>query len=212
MNVVRGYPVEWTERFLMEIGATHLQSCSEEHPVSLLESPLMASSPFDLRAVVHPTVASVRLTKATVFLVEYAYKTFPVYKCEFARGEAPDEIRFRLVKFLQYNRHDREPAPAIWARFHRYRSGVRTTGRRLGMMSFEELSRVFDHVDEEDGFIEFENFERYFFRVEHEDGEWRVHQDDDQWVARPDKIRSWFRKVCVEGREAADMARDEYAA
>lgn len=199
--------------FLRELTQAQLAATSEDQPVGISRSPVLAKTPFQLRAVVHPALSGAGLSKTTEFMKAVTYTTFPAYRCEFADDDSRDEAAFRLAKVIPWSQWSRQPAPALSTRFLRGKTAIKSTGgKRMGVIKLEELERIITYIGTDDGFVDIENYERVLAHVEHTSGRYEVHQGDDRWILRDEATATWLRVFATEGVAAANKSRADYVA
>jgi hypothetical protein len=213
INVRRAHDLKLIRTFLEELSSDQIRSVTDERPLGFFESRALAATPFHLRAVAHPSISQGTLSKATGFMADLTYTTFPVYRCEFTNDDTPDEAVFRMAKVVPWSNWDRPPSPAISARFHRTRTGIKSTGgKRMGIFSLPEIERIISFLAADDGFIEVENYERNLVRIEHAEDRYVVVQGDDHWTPRHDMVIPWLRVYGIEGLNTANSVRGNYVA
>jgi hypothetical protein len=213
INVQAAHDKNLLRQFMGELTAEQVTAPTPERPVLLAPSRALESTPFQQRVVVHPSVSQGAVSHTTMFMSQVTRITFPAYRCEFTNDDTRDEAAFRMAKVFSWSKWERPPGPALSARFHRLRSGVKSTGgKRMGIFPPKEVENTITHLAEDDGFIDIENYQRKLVRIEHADGRYEVIQDDQRWVAKAEGILPWFRVFAIDGADAASKARDKYVA
>ena len=163
---------------------------------------------FDMLAIVNPTMSRGALSKTTDFMAPVTFTAFPAYRCEFTANDTQDELAFRLAKVVRWSDWSRQPAPAISARFHRLKSGAKSTGgKRMGVFPWIEIERTLGFLAKEDGFLEMVNFERRQARLEHAGGRFTVESGGEPWHADPEAAIRWVKAYVTKGVDAANQSR-----
>ena len=93
--------------FLSELEVVDLDAATQGRPLALRSSPVAQQAGFDVRVVVHPSVAEATASPKTVaFMGPLTYLTFPAYQHEFAAASSAEEARLLLAQ-ISYTRWDR---------------------------------------------------------------------------------------------------------
>jgi hypothetical protein len=213
VNVESAHDPRLVQSFLGELPLEQLHAVKRDHPLGLFVSRSLAATAFHLRAVVHPSISRGAPSKTTAFMADRTYTTFPVYRCEFTNDDTPEETAFRMAKVVRWSSWSRAPAAALSARFHRTRTGIKSTGgKRMGIYPLTDIERIISYLGADDGFIEIENYERRLVRLEHGNRRYEVTQGNEKWIPRADGVIPWLRVFAIEGLEAANKARQTYVA
>ena len=98
--------------FLSEVEEADLAAATESQPIALRASRAARKLRFDVRVVIHPSVAEAPTSlKTAAFLGPLTYLTFPAYDREFAPADSVDAARFQLeqVPYKAWDRSQRVP-------------------------------------------------------------------------------------------------------
>lgn len=192
------------ETMLREITPGDLPQGQGEPLATFAPSRTLVATPFTLRVIVSPSLLNGALSKTTDFMAPSTYTAFPAHRCEFPEGDTRDELAFRLAKVVRWSNWAREPAPAISARFHRLKSGVKSTGgKRMGVFPLATIEKTLEFLAKEDGFMELQNFERKQVRIEHADGRFVVNTGRGEPLQLPDGgIVAWVKAFVTRGLDA----------
>ena len=194
--------------FLSELDAADLAAATRERPVALCASRAAQSAGFDLRVVVHPSVARASTSHATApLMAPLTVLTFPAFECEFTRADTADEVSFRLARVVPHSKWDRPPAPVVNARYVRPRARVRSLGGKwLGPFKPEEMERTLRYVLDEGGSVDVENFKRELATIRVDSAGVEVlHGGQSQTIA-PSEVLDWYRSFVGKGLGRAHAA------
>ena len=196
------------EALLREISPADLPAAAEQL-IALAPSAALGATPFELRAIVAPSLSFGALSKTTDFMALVTFTAFPAYRCEFPADDNRDELAFRLAKVVRWANWAREPAPAISARFHRLKSGVKSTGgKRMGVFPWPDIEATLGFIAKEDGFMDLQNFERKQVRIEHAAGRFTIDSGAGApWPLPDDGIIPWVKILVTKGLDAANAGR-----
>lgn len=193
--------------FLNEFSSEDLLNTSESNPLYLSKSSSLEQTPFDRRAIVHPSVSTGSLGAATGFMASQTYTVYPVYKCEFNKEDTRDEILYRMSKVISWSDWNRSPSPALSVRFLRIETGVKSTGgKRMVIFSLTKVEKIISHVIKEEGFIDIENFERRLVHIEISNNSCEVILEGERWAQDVNTLISWLHIFAIEGVEKSKRA------
>jgi len=84
--------------FLSEIELGDIAAATEARPIAVCASRAAKNAGFDVRVILHPSLAMVPAAAAAVaFMRPRTYLTFPAFQDEFTAADAPEEARRRLA-------------------------------------------------------------------------------------------------------------------
>jgi len=213
VNVRAAHDQKLVLAFLTELAASDLSNVTKDHPCILTGSKVLASTPLSLRGLAHPSLLNGTISRIPREIGDATYTTFPAHPCEFAKDDSRDDFSFRLSRVVQWSNWDRQPAPALSARYLRQKTGIKSTGgKRMGIFPLIEIERIIGYIATDDGFIEVENFERRQIRIDHVEGKFQVTLESEKWMPSNDGLIPWFKIFATEGWDTALKARKEYGA
>jgi hypothetical protein len=199
-NVTVGgkHDVELVTAFLSDTTAESLLSVTKENPFVLTHSAALKNTPFHNRLILHPSIEDSELSDATSFMNSKTYSTAAVYKNEFLEDDTIEETYLRCEN-VNTALMDREPSPAISARFT-LGAIVKTQYKQpLGVYSYKKIQRHLWNVKKSGGFMDVQNFERKEVHIEIEDDICEITADGDTWSQNMDTFSLWFKTYLLEG-------------
>jgi len=192
--------------FLAELEEADLDAITPEQPVAVPPSSVVQRTGFEVRIMVHPSVARMAFGHTTKFMTPATSLTFPAFICEFAADDTPDEAAYRVNKGVVWSKWDRISQPALSMRYMRTKSGVGTTaGKRLGVAPADQAEKVLMKIGEEDGFMEVENYKREVVTFRHEDGHYELELPSGSRRMEKDHVLGWFRYFLTSGIKGAEQ-------
>jgi hypothetical protein len=190
---------------MSELSEADLDGVTPERPIAVRPSAVVRKTRFEVRVVVHPSVARTSFNAATVFMAKVTCLTFPAFACEFPADDTPDEALYRVKKTVPWSNWDRIAEPAVSLRFKRIKSNVHTThGKSLGIAPARQAEQVLTAIGEEDGFLEVENYRRENVTFRHEKGEYQLELPTGSRPMASDQVLGWFRRFITSGIEGAE--------
>jgi hypothetical protein len=208
INIKTNHDQNTVVRFLQTITLEELAQVNDKKPLVLSKTSSLSATPFKLRAIASPLVVSAGLSKNTTFLNGVTFTTFPAYECEFTLNDTRDEAAFRMAKVVRWSDWSRAPSPALSARFHRVRTGIKSTGgKRMGIFPIAVIEKTINHLAADDGFIDIENFERNVARIEHNEGTYQIIAGEKKWAPQSEAVIPWLQLFAIKGLSAATETR-----
>lgn len=132
-------------------------------------------------------------------------EAFPIFRCEFAGDETPEMIN--LIRHDSVSTIDwkRAAAPLTYLRFNNTGTGVRSTGKKLGLAKFSQLERIVRELtDEPENFVEVKNYRSETCRITVEGGGYRVNLPEParQLTCAAPEVQAWMKRFLTHGLDA----------
>jgi len=192
--------------FMAEIEEADLDAVTPARPATRRPSSALQGTRFEVKIIVHPSIANTCFNEATMFMTPVTSQTFPAFACEFTDDDTPDEVVYRIKKVIAWSNWNRIVQPALSMRYMRTKSGVGTTaGKRLGVAPADQAEKVLMKIGEEDGFMEVENYKREVVTFRHEDGHYELQLPDGSRRMDGSEVLGWFRYFLTSGIKGAEQ-------
>jgi hypothetical protein len=179
------------------------QSVSPERSIFIIEGFHYAGYDFDSVAVLSPKCGNI-FEHENQELSLRTFVSFPIFRCEFSGQETCDLIDMIRHDFVSTLNWKRRVSPQVYVRFRNNRTGVGSTGKKLGLTSTDILfEQLHDLTGDNSSFIDVKNYKGELCHITREDNYVISLPPSQKIVSVPaNEIDSWVSTYLTKGLSA----------